>query len=99
MKNKKPLLIGLSALAISALAVPITIKALQRNKPQFTTTDPITYDDKSETTIVLLNILCQTKLISFISTMMDVVKLEDSTLGLMNSTALNKPVMKIALIH
>lgn len=51
MKNKKPLLIGLSALAISALAVPITIKALQRNKPQFTTTDPITYDDKSETTI------------------------------------------------
>ena len=49
--KKKPLFIGLSALAICTLAVPLAISGLRKAPAKFTTTDPIAYDDKSETTV------------------------------------------------
>ena len=49
--KKKPLFAGLSALAICALAVPLSISGLKKAPAKYTTSDPISYDDKSETTV------------------------------------------------
>ena len=49
--NKKPLFAGLSALAICALAVPLTVSALKKAPVKYLTTDPIEYDSKEDSIV------------------------------------------------
>ncbi len=48
--KKRPLIIGMSALAIATLAVPITLSAMQKGKQNVITSDPVQYDE-GDTTI------------------------------------------------